>query len=455
MDAPLSRSPEEPATLLDPELFGKAVQYGPQLGSYVGRFKLLEVAARGGAGTVFKAIDSAGDPVAVKVLLMPPEGRTEVMERFEREVRSLQSLTSPNVVELLDFGKIPQLDLPYIVLEWLDGERLGKYIKTHGPLSLTETWDIAKQLLLALTQVHDAGFVHRDVSANNVMLSEREGRRHVTLIDFGLVKPRPGHYSAVTRPGVIVGTPSVMAPEQFEPPKVDERVDIYAVGALLSYMLTGRNPLSGASLAEAGRARLHAKPRRPSEDIALHPAVDGVVTKCLERLPEKRYRSAAELSVELEHAIKAASSSALKTLSRNVISLCLRSRSESPAAVVALDEFEREMGAQSVGQVTRAHGAVLALVDAPPDAELAQAVLAQATSLMERLCDLEPQLVLTLHADTVMVRLDDMKLMGGPLLEMLRWPLPDEGNVFVSRDMAEMLPMLVGRPDYGELKRVV
>jgi serine/threonine-protein kinase len=430
------------------------VQYGPQLGSRVGRFKLQEVVARGGAGTVFKGFEGGTHtPVAIKVLFMPPDGRAEVMERFEREVRALQAVQSPHVVELVDFGKIPELDLPFIVLEWLEGKRLGAHVKATGPMTLSETWDIARQLLIALTEVHDAGYVHRDVSANNVMLSERDGRRHVTLIDFGLVKPRPGHYSSVTRPGVIVGTPSVMAPEQFEPPKVDERADVYAVGALLSYMLTGKNPMSGASLAEAGRRVLNERARRPSEDVALHPLVDAVVTKCLERSPDKRYQSAAELSAELEHAVKAASSSSLKTRARQVVSLCLRSRAAGPAATQAAAEFAKEM--QATAQVTKADDAVLALVEAPLDAELAQAVLAQGTALMERLVAVDAQAVLTLHADTVLLRLDDARLMGGPVLEMVRWPLPEEGTVFVSKDYASVLPMLAGRPDYGELKRVV
>src|SRR5581483_5837066 len=103
----------EPTTLLDPELFGKVIQYGPALGSRVGRFKLEEVVARGGAGTVFKGYEGGThEPVAVKVLFVPPEGRAEVMERCEREVRALQSVHSPHVVELVDFGKIPELDLP-------------------------------------------------------------------------------------------------------------------------------------------------------------------------------------------------------------------------------------------------------------------------------------------------------------------------------------------------------
>jgi hypothetical protein len=358
-------------------------------------------------------------------------------------------------VQLLDFGKLKQLDLPYLVLEWIEGKRLNAHVRDNGPMTLAQMWNVAQQLLLALTTVHDAGFVHRDVSANNVMLSQRDDHLHVTLIDFGLVKPRPGHYSAVTRPGVIVGTPSVMAPEQFEPPKVDERADVYAVGALLSYMLTGKNPMSGASLAEAGRRVLHTRARRPSEDIALHPAVDAVVTRCLERSPASRYPSAAALAVELEHAVKTASVSSLKTLAHQVVALCLRSRERTQACLAAFDEMARFMDAAGVGQVTRDDGAVLALVHAPLDQELAQAVLAQATSLMERLVKLEPELVLTLHADTVLLRLDDGKLVEGPVLEMLRWPLPNEGTVFVSREMAAVLPMLDGRPDYGELKRVV
>jgi len=459
MQAEISKSPEEP-TLIEPELLA-APYSGPMPGSNAGRFRLLEIIARGGAGTVFKAVENlSGQQVAVKVLAMPPEAKAEVHERFDREIRALQQISHPHIVELIDFGKLEGTGLPYIALEWIDGDRLGKHIREKGPLSLQETWAITQQLLVALTAVHDSGYVHRDVSSNNVMLSEVDGRLHVKLIDFGLVKPRPGHYSSVTRPGVIVGTPSVMAPEQFEPPRVDERADIYAVGVLLTFMLTGKNPLQGATLAEAGKRLLVDKPLpRPSEDVALHPAVDAVVTRCLERDPRQRFPSAAHLAAELERVVRHAQSSSLRTRAKNVVALCLRARTPSDESDRALDEMVRLMAVESVGwSVKLDEGCAMALVDAPLDAELAQAVLAQATSLMERLQAHEPgaDLVLTLHADTVLLRLDNSRVMGGPVLEMLRWPLPDEGAVFVSKTFAKALgAMLKGRPKYGEVTRVV
>lgn len=458
MDAPLSKSPEEP-TLLEPELL-TFPPVGPAPGTLAGRYRLEQLIARGGAGTVFRASEPGSPhPVAVKVLAMPPDSRAEVMERFDREIRALQQISHPHVVELLDFGKLQDTGLPYIALEWIEGERLGKHVKEHGAMSLDELWGIARQLLSALTAVHESGYVHRDVSMNNVMLSQQDGRLHVKLIDFGLVKPRPGHYQAVTRPGVIVGTPSVMAPEQFEPPRVDERADIYAVGVLLSFMLTGKNPLQGVTLAEAGRRLLHdPHVRRPSEEIAMHPAVDALVTRCLDRDPKQRFPTAAHLAAELERVVRHAQSSSLRTRGRNVIALCLRARSATAANERALDEMVRVMAAESVGwSVKLDDGTALALVDAPPDDELAQAVLAQGTALMERLTAHEPEAdcALILHDDTVLLRLDNDRVMGGPVLEMLRWPLPEEGSVFVSKHLARLLPMLAGRARYGDLTRVV
>lgn len=456
MHPPISRSPEE-STLID----GLATPWlGPAAGSSAGRFKLLDIVARGGAGAVYRAVEGGShQPVAVKVLSMPPELKAEVLERFDREVRALQNISHPHVVELIDFGRLEGGGAPYLALEWVEGVPLRRHIKGRGPLSLEETWAITQQLLLALSVVHESGYVHRDVSANNVMLSEHDGRLHVKLIDFGLVKARPGHYQAVTRPGVIVGTPSVMAPEQFEPPRVDERADIYAVGVLLSFMLTGKNPLQGATFAEAGRARLRdERPHRPSEDVALHPAVDAVVTRCLERTPEKRFPSAAHLAAELERVVRHAQSSSLKTRARNVVALCLRARTASPEADRALDEMVRVSSVESVGwSVKLDEGCALALVDAPLEPELAHAVLAQATSLMERLLSHQPgaDVVMTLHADVVLLRIDNARVMGGPVLEMLRWKLPEEGSVFVSKVFAAKLPMLAGRPRYEDVYRVV
>ncbi|MBL8956225.1 MAG: serine/threonine protein kinase [Myxococcaceae bacterium] len=459
MQAPLSKSPEEP-TLVEPELLD-APYAGPLPGSSAGRFTLLEIMARGGAGTVFKAVENpSGLQVAVKVLAMPPESRAEVHERFDREIRALQQISHPHIVELYDFGKFEGTGLPYIALEWIEGDRLGKHIREKGPLTLTETWAITQQLLVALTAVHDAGYVHRDVSANNVMLSEVDGRLHVKLIDFGLVKPQPGHYSSVTRPGVIVGTPSVMAPEQFEPPRVDERADIYAVGVLLTFMLTGKNPLQGVTLAEAGKRWAQDRPvHRPSVDVDLHPAVDAVVTRCLEREPSKRFPSAAHLAAELERVIRHAQSSSLRTRAKNVVALCMRARTPSAAADRVLDEMVRVMATAGVERAVKLdEGCAMAMVDAPLDAEVAQSVLAQGTALMERLLAHEPgaDVVLTLHTDTVLLRLDNSRVMGGPVLEMLRWPLPEEGTVFVSKQLAKALgPMLAGRPRYGDVTRVV
>jgi hypothetical protein len=451
LNGPVSRSPEEPTL---PEL--SAMQIVPDVGTWAGRFKLTEVIARGGMGTVFRGVEPGSNAcVAIKVLSMPPESRVEVLERFEREVRSLELIDSDHVVRIIDSGRLSGLDLPWLALEWIEGKRLGTHVRTVGPLSLKETWAIAEQLLKALSAVHDAGFVHRDVSANNVMLSERDGRLHVKLIDFGLVKPRPGHYSSVTRPGVIVGTPSVMAPEQFEPPKVDQRADIYAVGVLLSFMLSGNNPLQRVSIAEASVLMRKSVTRRPSEDVALHPAIDAVVSRCLEKSPDKRFPSAAHLAAELQRAVRTAQSSSLKTRARPTLAACLRSRQPGPEASRAFDKFVSLMTAEAVGWTARVDDAALALIDGGCDPARAHALLAQATAMMERLPVAAADLVLTLHHDTVLWRVDNARVMGGPVLEMMRWPLPDEGSVFASSAFSALLPLLEKNPHYGKLVRVV
>ncbi|MBK7861328.1 MAG: serine/threonine protein kinase [Archangiaceae bacterium] len=456
MPFPSGRSPEE-STL--PELVAAGTLI-PEPGSFAGRYQLLDVVARGGSGIVYRALEAGSNLIAaVKVLSIPPDARAEVMERFDRELRAVQAISHSHVVELLDFGKVQGSGEPYLALEWLEGVRLGQHIRDSGALSLEETWAITRQLLLALTAVHDAGYVHRDVSANNVMLTQVDGRLHVKLIDFGLVKPRPGHYQAVTRPGMVVGTPSVMAPEQFEAPRVDERADLYAVGVLLTFMLTGKNPLQGKTIAEAGRLRAREqRPHRPSEDVALHPAVDAVVTRCLERSPEKRFPSAAHLAAELERVVRHAQSSSLRTRARHVVAMCLRARTPSPQADRALDEMVRLAALEGAQQAMKLdEGAALAIFDAPLDGDLALMMLAQATALMERLTAHEPHadLVLTLHADTVFLRLDNARVMGGPLLDMLRWPLPEEGSVFCSKLFVQHLPMLAGRARYDDVFRVV
>ena len=281
---------------------------------------------------------------------MPPESKAEVIERFDREVARCRTSPTRTSSSCSTSARSQATGAPFIALEWLEGERLGRHIRERGRCRSTETWAITRQLLLALTEVHECGYVHRDVSANNVMLTQVDGRLHVKLIDFGLVKPRPGHYQAVTRPGVIVrhsvgdGARAVRAAARRR-----ARRHLRGRGAL-TFMLTGKNPLQGATLAEAGRARLREqRPHRPSEDVALHPAVDAVVTRCLERRPRSASPAPRTSPPRLERVVRHAQSSSLRTRARNVVALCLRPRTVSPQADRALDEMVRVMSAESVG----------------------------------------------------------------------------------------------------------
>jgi Tol biopolymer transport system component len=279
-------------------------------------------------GEVYKARDTRLDRiVAIKVLPEILAGDPQFRERFEREARAISQLTHPHICTLHDIGRQDLTD--FLVMEYLEGETLAERL-AKGALPLDQALTIAIQITSALDAAHRAGIVHRDLKPGNIMLTKagagatRQGSPHAKLLDFGLAKASapavagtglsmlPTTPPGLTVQGAILGTFQYMAPEQLEGREADMRTDIFAFGAVLYEMLTGKKAFEGKSHASLIGAILKDEPPPISTVQPLSPAaLDRVVRKCLAKDPETRWHSTHDLHDELTWIAEASSQVAL------------------------------------------------------------------------------------------------------------------------------------------------
>ena len=245
-----------------------------------GRFQVGDLAGKGGAGVVYRGVDRAtGAAVAIKAA--HSDGADA---RFEREVETLSALRHPAIVTYLRHGVFE--GEPYLVMEWLDGEDLGTRLKS-GSLTLDQAVGVARQVAVALAAAHEKGIVHRDVKPSNVFLVDREVER-VKLLDFGLA--RPAGLATLTTTGILVGTPSYMAPEQARgATDLDARVDVYGLGALLFHCASGRAPFVADTIDQViARILGDTAPRLRALVPEVSPELDALVARMLAKDPARR-----------------------------------------------------------------------------------------------------------------------------------------------------------------------
>jgi predicted Ser/Thr protein kinase len=275
---------EWPAIQNAPNLLKDLTATELRAGARLGPYRIESKLGEGGMGEVFRAIDTRlGRAVAIKTT------REQFTARFEREARAVAALNHPHICTPYDVGP------NYLVMEYIEGRNL------KGPLPLAETLKYAAQICDALAAAHKQGIVHRDLKPANVLVT----RSGVKLLDFGLAKIKPNRVEdgntetiALTQANTILGTLQYMAPEQLEGKEAEARTDIFAFGAVVYEMLTGRHEFEGKSQASLIAAILEREPASIADSAP--PALDRVLRRCLAKDPEQRWESARDLKAELE-----------------------------------------------------------------------------------------------------------------------------------------------------------
>lgn len=270
------------------------------IGSEIGGFKIEEVLGRGGMGVVYKAHElSLNRKVALKVLSQKLSSDQEFIQRFKREAQIIASLDHPNIVRVLAYGE--EKGLYYFAMEYIKGKDLSQILKEKTNISLEEALQITAQIANALIEAEAKGVVHRDLKPTNIMIDDK-GR--VKITDFGVAHLQETDIK-LTRTGWFLGTPEFASPEQARGESLDIRSDIYSLGVVLYWMLTGKPPITGDS-PQAVLIKIATEPLPPIQKI--NPSIPEPICRLIEKMTAKdlnqRFQNAKELSNAIEECIQ-------------------------------------------------------------------------------------------------------------------------------------------------------
>ncbi|MEV6898061.1 Stk1 family PASTA domain-containing Ser/Thr kinase [Amycolatopsis sp. NPDC051372] len=264
------------------------------------RYELGETLGYGGMSEVHHGLDvRLGREVAIKVLRADLARDPQFQERFRREAQNAAALNHPAIVAVYDTGEANTDfgNLPYIVMEYVEGRTLRDIVKTEGPMSQKRAMEVMADVCAALDFSHRHGIVHRDVKPANVMITKNGA---VKVMDFGIARAMHDGQSAMTQTAAVIGTAQYLSPEQARGEAVDARSDVYAAGCVLYELITGEPPFTGDSPVAVAYQHVREDPNPPSSvNPAVTPELDAVVLKALAKGPANRYQSAAEMRSDL------------------------------------------------------------------------------------------------------------------------------------------------------------
>jgi eukaryotic-like serine/threonine-protein kinase len=280
---------------------------GLQIGATVGNYVVEAKIGEGGMGAVYLAAHPLlGRKAAVKVLLPEHSKRSDLVTRFFNEAKTAASLRHPALVEVFDFGFLPN-GSGYLVMDYLEGESLAARLERVAPLPPDGAAEVARQIANGVAAAHGQGIVHRDLKPDNVFLvpdAELAGHERVKILDFGIAKlvlPNSAGSKGATSTGMLLGTPLFMAPEQCRGAgQVDHRADIYSVGCILYMMLTARPPFNHEGVGEILAAHLHEPVTPPRAiDATIPEALEAITLRALAKKPDERYQTMVDLAAAL------------------------------------------------------------------------------------------------------------------------------------------------------------
>ena len=275
------------------------VRASPRPGDIIAdRYRVIEKIGEGAMGTVYRAEHvQISKAMAVKLLHHEVEQNPENVARFHREAEAASRLNHPNTVHVFDFGRTKSGSL-YLVMEYVDGDDLGKVIAAEGAMPFGRVAYLCAQVTGSVADAHAAGVIHRDLKPENIVISEGRDGERPKVLDFGLAKLFEGNVGTqVTSSGTIVGTPYYMSPEQIHGQELDGRSDVYAMGAIMYECVVGKPPFDAPNPVGVLSKHLSEEPQPPSTRSPLSVPVeaDEIIMRCLEKDPADRYQSAEDL----------------------------------------------------------------------------------------------------------------------------------------------------------------
>jgi serine/threonine-protein kinase len=261
------------------------------------RYHILKRIGEGGMGRVYLGEHvKMNRQCAIKVMSPALLNDAESASRFAREASSAARIIHPNVAAVFDYGESD--GLVYLVMEYVDGEPLSRLLAREAPSALERPVDLARQIADGLGAAHELGIVHRDLKPDNILVTRsKSGREVAKVVDFGIAKAmQEGAGEALTRTGLVIGTPEFMSPEQLLGDPIDARSDLYALGCILHLMLTAAPAFEAPTREQMIKRRLSENPPHAQElDPGIPDSIDRVIVKLLARSPDDRYGSAAEV----------------------------------------------------------------------------------------------------------------------------------------------------------------